>query len=79
MLMMILLFFDVNNVTDSFSFKVKFTGQTRNNGRKNFEIMVPLKYLSSFWRNLQSYFNMVSWLCSYCYWRSKPKCNICNN
>ena len=26
--------FDVNNVTDSFNFKVKFTGQTGNNGRK---------------------------------------------
>ena len=37
--------FDVNNVTDSFNFKVKFTGQTGNNGRKNAEIMVPLKYL----------------------------------
>ena len=40
--------FDVNNVTDSFNFKVKFTGQTGNNGRKNVEIMVPLKHLSNF-------------------------------
>ena len=24
--------FNLNNVTDSFNFKVKFTGQTRNNG-----------------------------------------------
>ena len=45
--------FDVNNVTDSFNFKVKFTGQTGNNGRKNVEIMVPLKYLSHFWRTLE--------------------------
>ena len=45
--------FDVNNVTDSFNFKVKFTGQTGNNGRKNVEIMVPLKYLSNFWRTLE--------------------------
>ena len=45
--------FDVNNVTDSFNFKVKFTGQTGYNGRKNIEIMVPLKYLSNFWRTLE--------------------------
>ena len=45
--------FDLNNVTDSFNCKVKFTGQTGNNGRKNVEIMVPLKYLSNFWRTLE--------------------------
>ena len=45
--------FDVNNVTDSFNFKVKFTGRTRNNGTKDVEIMVPLKYLSNFWRTLE--------------------------
>ena len=45
--------FDVNNVTDSFNFKVKFAGQTGNNGTKNVEIMVPLKYLSNFWRTLE--------------------------
>ena len=43
----------MNNVTDSFNFKVKFTGQTGNNGRKNAEIMVPLKYLSNFGRTLE--------------------------
>ena len=42
-----------NNLTDSFNFKVKFTGQTGNNGTKNVEIMVPLKYLSNFWRTLE--------------------------
>ena len=42
-----------NNLTDSFNFKVKMTGQTGNNGAKNVEIMVPLKYLSNFWRNLE--------------------------
>ena len=31
------------NLTDSFNFKVKITGQTGNNGTKNVEIMVPLK------------------------------------
>ena len=45
--------FDVNNVTDSFNYKVKFTGQTENNGTKDVEIMVPLKYLSNFWRTLE--------------------------
>ena len=41
------------NATDSFNFKTKITGQTRNNGRIDVEIMVPLKYLSNFWRNLE--------------------------
>ena len=45
--------FDVNNVTDSFNFKVKYTGQTGNNGTKDVEIMVPLNYLSNFWRTLE--------------------------
>ena len=45
--------FTNNNLTDSFSFKVKMTAQTGNNGTKNFEIMVPLKYLSNFWRTLE--------------------------
>ena len=43
----------MNNLTDSFNFKVKFTGQTENNGTKDVEIMVPLKYLSNFWRTLE--------------------------
>ena len=30
----------------------KTTSQTGNNGTKNVEIMVPLKYLSTFWRLL---------------------------
>ena len=37
----------------SFKYKEKLTGQTRNNGRKDIEIMVPLKCLSNFWRNLE--------------------------
>ena len=45
--------FDVNNVTDSFNFKVKITGQTGDDGTKGVEIMVPLKYLSNFWRSLE--------------------------
>ena len=48
-----IIIFEDNNLTDSFNFKVKFTGQTRNNGTKDVEIMVPLKYLSNFWRTLE--------------------------
>ena len=29
------------------------TGQTGDNGTKNVEILVPLKYLSNFWRTLE--------------------------
>ena len=39
--------------TDSFNFKTKITGQTNDNGIINVEIMVPLKYLSNFWRTLE--------------------------
>ena len=42
-----------NNLTDSFNFKVKITGQTGDDGTKDVEIMVPLKYLSNFWRSLE--------------------------
>ena len=45
--------FDVKNVTDSFNFKVKITGRPGDDGTKNVEIMVPLKYLSNFWRTLE--------------------------
>ena len=45
--------FTEGNTTDSFKFKAKITGQTRNDGTKNVEIMVPLKYLSNFWRTLE--------------------------
>ena len=49
--------FNGTNATDSFHFKTKITGQTaadNNNGniagRVDVEIIVPLKYLSNFWR-----------------------------
>ena len=45
--------FTEGNLTDSFNFKVKITGRTGNNGTKDVEIMVPLKYLSNFWRTLE--------------------------
>ena len=41
------------NTTDSFNFKAKITGRTENDGTKDVEIMVPLKYLSNFWRTLE--------------------------
>ena len=41
------------NATDSFNFKVKITGQTGESGTKEVEIIVPLKYLSSFWRTFE--------------------------
>ena len=45
--------FNEANVTDLFSFKEKITGQKRDDGTKDVEITVPLKYLSNFWRTLQ--------------------------
>ena len=37
----------------SFKFKQKITGEAGSDGRKDVKIMVPLKYLSIFWRTLQ--------------------------
>ena len=37
----------------SFKLKKKKTDKTGNNGTKDFEIMVPLKYLSNFWKTLE--------------------------
>ena len=45
--------FSENNLTDSFGFKVTMTGQTGDDGTKNVQIMVALKYLSNFWRTLE--------------------------
>ena len=45
--------FDGANATNSFNFKTKITGQTNDDGRIDVEIMVPLKYLSNFWRTLE--------------------------
>ena len=50
----IIVAFNGANATDSFNLKTKVTGQTNDNGRiDNVEIMVSLKYLSNFWRNLE--------------------------
>ena len=48
-----IIIFAEGNTTDSFKFKAKITGQTENDGTKDVEIMVPLKYLSNFWRTLE--------------------------
>ena len=45
--------FTGGNTTDSFNFKAKITGRTGDDGTKDDEIMVPLKYLSNFWRTLE--------------------------
>ena len=40
--------------SESFKSKIKIIGKTSNNGnKKDVEIMVPLKYLSNFWRTLE--------------------------
>ena len=51
--------FTDNNRTDLFNFKLKMTGQTGDNGTKNVEIMVPLKYLSNFWKTLEM--PLINW------------------
>ena len=48
-----IIIFAENNTTDSFKFKARITGQTGNDGTKDVEILVPLKYLSNFWRTLE--------------------------
>ena len=46
--------FNGANATDSVNFKTKITGQTNDDGRINdVEIMVPLIYLSNFWRTIE--------------------------
>ena len=42
--------FAENNLTDSFNFKVKMAGQTGDDGTKNVDIIIPLKYFSKFWQ-----------------------------
>ena len=41
------------NNSASFKFKLKIKGQVVDGGTKDVEIMVPLKYLSDFWRTLE--------------------------
>ena len=48
--------YPIDNIADSesFKYKVKITGKTpENRNTKDIEIIVPLKYLSKFWRTLE--------------------------
>lgn len=45
--------FAANNTNDSFIFKEKIIGRTGSNDTKYVLIMVPLNYLSHFWRTLE--------------------------
>ena len=42
-----------NNNSASFRFIQEITAQTRNDGTKDIEIMVPLKYISNFWKTFE--------------------------
>ena len=42
-----------NSNSISFKFFKKISGHTGNDGTKDVEIMVPLKYLSNFWNTLE--------------------------
>ena len=47
-------YFDSTSATTSlFNIKEKRTGQEGNDGTKNVELMLPLKYLSKLWRTLK--------------------------
>ena len=70
------------NVTDSFISEVKVTSRTGGNCTKNVEIMVPLKYLSNFWRTLEiplinCEINLILTWSANCVIVSR--CNICSN
>ena len=46
--------FDAGNATtDLLKIKEKITGNTGNDSTENIEIMVPLKYLSNFWKTFE--------------------------
>ena len=69
-----------DNIADSksFQFKVKITGKTPDDGNtKDVEIIVPLKYLSNFWRTLEMPLincevNLIlTWCYFFCNWRNK--------
>ena len=52
--------FDAANTTDSFNFKEKLTGQADDNCTKNIERLIPIKYLSNFYRTHEMpYFDLL--------------------
>ena len=44
---------DAESNDDPFNFKQKITGQAGDDGKKDVEIIAPLKYLSHIWRTLE--------------------------
>ena len=46
-------YFPANYKSIWFKFREKVTGETSNDGTKDFELIVPLKYLSNFWGTLE--------------------------
>ena len=61
--------------TTPFNYKQKITGQTVNNRRRDVQIIVPLKYLSNFWRTFEiinceiNFFFKLGWKMYYINWR----------
>ena len=45
--------FTEDNITNLFQIKEKIKSKIGNNGRKDVEILVLLKYLNNFWKNLE--------------------------
>ena len=63
--------------SESFKSKIKITGKTPANGNtKDVEILVPLKYLSNFWRTLEM--PLINWRNKICDNRNKTLCSSCN-
>ena len=48
-----IIYFSDDNNSALFPFKQKITGQIGNEGTKDVDIIIPLKYLSNFWRTLE--------------------------
>ena len=80
-------FTPVNHNSKPFKYKQKITVLANANGKKNVEIMVPLKYLSNFFRNIEKplinceIMLILTWskMCYsilYCY---RSRNNICND
>ena len=45
--------FAANNTTDLFNFNAKIKDKTGDEGTRNIEVTVALKWISNFWRNLK--------------------------
>ena len=42
-----------NSNSASFKLQTEIAGRIKNNGEKDLKVMVPLKYLSHFWRTIE--------------------------